>query len=424
MYTSLDGYCCCSSVAMIYSIQLKNRVSESKNSKTDAMLRSEPAIANAGAVVVEIFAIMMELMIGIVVVKALCAQRYDKDERLNRMSFAEDIRKLSTAKMTDYQFNRKLIRYARYALMFQWISYLICHILILTHEFMTEPDFVDHLVYISFIINLTFLFLVFRNIGIYYFLPFTDEKNFPNPLSTRAVSPPDTIYEDDDVKEEAKEQTHQRQESESEHIEQGHQDHHEEMDGRRYSHHHYDDPDLMPNPSQMVPKTGNEDYDAFNAQRLDIRINFVHIFRSVAYTTTIYWVGYVIAAVHGTNNIVLATIALAGFLYMLLVGAHIYYVKMLMNLLEKYQCVLTDPDDECDKRRAERLFQLDRWFRADVGIIIVLIVMCAVLLVGIATNKTSFAWPASHPVFLATSFAIVCSCQMTCCRYIWLTKSN
>lgn len=136
-------------------------------------LRSEPAIQNYGAIFVEIFALAIELLIGAIAILALCTQRYDRSETLN-ISFAKDLRRMSITapgppQMTSRQFHRKLIRYARYALLFQWTSYLICHILILTHEFLTEPDIVDHMIYITFLIQISMLLLTFRNIGIYYF---------------------------------------------------------------------------------------------------------------------------------------------------------------------------------------------------------------------------------------------------------------
>ena len=144
-------------------------------------LEEEEAVSNWGSIVVIAFGLMIEIVVGIVVVMALCTQRYDKDEHLN-ISFANDMRRLSVAKMTDHQFHRKLIRYARYSISFQWLFYFAAHILILIHEFNPEPVFIDHCVYIFFILNLTMLFLTFRNIGIYYFFPFTDDKSFPNPI--------------------------------------------------------------------------------------------------------------------------------------------------------------------------------------------------------------------------------------------------
>ena len=136
-------------------------------------LRSEPAILNYGAILVEAFAIAIELFVGSIAILALCSQRYDRSETLN-ISFAKDLRRLSITapgppQMTSAQFHRKLIRYARYALLLQWCSYLICHVLILSHEFLTEPDIIDHLIYITFLVQITMLFLTFRNIGIYYF---------------------------------------------------------------------------------------------------------------------------------------------------------------------------------------------------------------------------------------------------------------
>merc|ERR1719474_2649205 len=131
-------------------------------------LQSEPAILNYGAILVEVFAIVVQLLIGSIAVSALCTQKYDRAEKLN-ISFAKDLRRLSITapgppQMTSGQFHRKLLRYSRYALLFQWMFYLICHLLTLSHEFLTEPAIVDHLIYISFLIQLTMLFLTFRNI--------------------------------------------------------------------------------------------------------------------------------------------------------------------------------------------------------------------------------------------------------------------
>eukprot|EP01084_Bolivina_argentea_P203358 347345_1 len=378
-------------------------------------LRNEPAIANAGAVVVEGFAIMTQIMIGIVVLMSLCAQRYDKDEHLN-ISFASDMRRLSTSKMSDNQFNKKLIRYARYSLTFQWLSYFICHILILTHEFVTEPDIVDHFIYITFLINLSCLFLTFRNIGIYFFFPFTDNKNFPNPIFKNREPITDLIDEKDDGNIEVKDpdiiDEHEDielndDENSNETIDNGVNTHSVNTHGRRFSHHHYGDIDLMPDPNKMIKKTGNEDWDNYNREKLEIRMNLVHLFRCLAYTSIIYWIGYIIASIHNKNDVVLATLALADILFSILVCGHMYYMKKLIVLFNKYEKILSYDDMEYTKRREERLFYLKRWFNADIGILIVLMVKCIVLLVRISTEQSNFSWPARHPVFLATTFVII-----------------
>ena len=434
-------------------------------------LEQEPAIDDWGAILICVFGLMVEFMVGIVLITALCAQRYDKDESLN-ISFAHDMRRLSVAKMTDHQFHRKLIRYARYALTFQWLFYFICNILILIHEFAPEPVLIDHFIYITFILNLTFLFLTFRNIGIYYFFPFTDDKNFPNLIRRRQIEieraqidpknqlldkveeEPDKQQQqqennesddddDDDDDEEDQKQTEMKPTTRNGEIghdnddtagsDDGHNHHNGHSHsigggggggGRRFSHHHYEnDPDLAADPIN-IEKTGDKDWDSYNEEKFKIRSNFVHLFRSISYTTIIYWCGYIIAVIHGKNDVVLAGIALADMLYIVLVGCHMYLCRSLLLLIKKYEKVLDGYDTECEKRRENRLFQLDRWFKADIGVICVLFTKCIVLLIRISQAKTKFSWPSSHPVFLATTFVIIASCQMTCCRYIWLTKTD
>eukprot|EP00484_Ammonia_sp_Unknown_P016507 CAMPEP_0197036072 /NCGR_PEP_ID=MMETSP1384-20130603/13685_1 /TAXON_ID=29189 /ORGANISM="Ammonia sp." /LENGTH=356 /DNA_ID=CAMNT_0042466205 /DNA_START=14 /DNA_END=1080 /DNA_ORIENTATION=+ len=354
-------------------------------------LQNESAIANAGAVVVAGFGILVEIMIGIVVVVALCTQRYDKDETLN-ISFANDMRRLSTAKITDFQFSRKLIRYARYSVLFQWLSYLICLILIMVHEFLTEPVLIDHCIYITFLINLSCLFLSFRNVGIYYFMPFSDDKNFPNPLHQQELEEQKAEFDEiDDGQQETKEERDDLELADDEEPEQDADDnvgigHNHGMAGRRFSHHHYEDPDLMPDPDKMVKQSGNVDWDLYNRSRLKIRIEMVHLFRSIAYTSMIYWVGYVIAVVHDKNDVLLATLALADILLGILVAGHLFYCRKLSQLLNKYSSMFGGYDDEYDTRREDRVFQLDRWVRADIGIIGVLAVKCVVMLVRISTT--------------------------------------
>ena len=128
--------------------------------------------------------------------------------------------------------------------------------------------------------------------------------------------------------------------------------------------------------------------------------------------------------VHGKNDVILATLALADILFSILAGCHMYLCKQLIDLFNKFEKVLDGYDAECDERREDRVFQLSRWFKADIGIICVLMVKCIVLLVQIYEEPSTFSWPSSHPIFLASTFTIIASCQMTCCRYIWLTKTD
>lgn len=380
-------------------------------------LESEPAVADAGAVTVEGFAIMVEIMVGIPVIMAMCTQRYQKGPRLN---ISNDMRRLSTSQMTETDFISKLIRYARYTLSFQWFSYFICHILILSHEFSTEPVIIDHIIYILFIINLIFLFLTFRNIGIYYFFSFTDNKNFCSPLIKKEreeqkadeLDTLDPVIEDIDDEKEEKYQDIQLND--------------DDTADRKFSHHHWNDPDFMPDPAKNIKKSGNVEWDNYNMQRLQLRIFSVHIFRCIAYISIIYVVGYIIAVIYGHNNVVLATLALADIFIAILVGAHMYFVRQLIRLLNKYQSVFSkySYDDAIERQREERLFELNRWWMADIGVMAVLIVKCIVLLIQISETESEFSWPASHPVFLATTFVMICTCQMTCCRYIWITRTK
>jgi len=103
-----------------------------------------------------------------------------------------------------------------------------------------------------------------------------------------------------------------------------------------------------------------------------------------------------------------------------------YFVKQLSDLMSKYATEFAEfsYDESFDRRREHRLFELKRWFQADIGIIAVLMVKCIVLLVQISRTESVFSWPASHPVFLATTFVMICTCQMTCCRFIWITRGG
>merc|ERR1719361_2802442 len=202
--------------------------------------------------------------------------------------------------MTETDFISKLIRYARYTLSIQWFSYWICHILILSHEFSPEPVIIDHIIYILFLINLIFLFLTFRNIGIYYFFPFTDEKNFCSPLvkkerdeqkASEEFDALDPVIEDMPNEKEEKYQDVELSDGENEMTMT------QSSNDRRFSHHHWNDPDFQPDPAKSIKKSGNVDWDNYNTQRLQLRIFSVHIFRCIAYISIIYVVGYVIAVI-------------------------------------------------------------------------------------------------------------------------------
>ena len=384
-------------------------------------LENEPAIADVGAVVVEGFAIMIEIMVGIPIIMAVYTQRYEKDQRLN-ISFTNDLRRLSTSQMSETDFISKLLRYARYTLTIQWASYFIAHCLILSHEFFPEPLVIDHIIYILYLINLIFLFLTFRNIGIYYFFPFTDDKNFCSPLikKEREEQKAEVL---DPVIEDGKEEKYDNVELSDSENTIGHTQSSQE---RKFSHHHWNDPDFMPDPVKNIKKSGNIDWDNYNTQRLQLRILSVHIFRCIAYISIVYVIGYVIAVIYGHNDVVLATLAVADVLIAILVGGHMYFVRKLIDLLNEYQSVflMYSYDDAVDSRREERLFELNRWWMADIGVMALLIIKCIVLLVQISRTESDFSWPSSHPVFLATTFVMICACQMTCCRYIWITRAN
>ena len=51
----------------------------------------------------------------------------------------------------------------------------------------------------------------------------------------------------------------------------------------------------MPDADKIIQKTGDEEWDIYNTEKFKIRGNFVHLFRSIAYTSIIYWIGYIIA---------------------------------------------------------------------------------------------------------------------------------
>ena len=180
----------------------------------------------------------------------------------------------------------------------------------------------------------------------------------------------------------------------------------------------------MPDHAVLGQSSGDSDWDEYNRERVQIRINMVHLFRCVAYTAIIYWVGYVVAVVRDSNDMVLGTMILAGMMFAILVSGHMYLVQQLMDLLSKYATVFGGEDEECDSRREDRLFQLHRFWQADIGILITLGVKCVVLILSISEGETSFSWPSREPIFLATTFAITAACQMTVCRYIWITKRD
>ena len=127
------------------------------------------AVWDVGVIVIQIIALLAEIIIAIPMVFTLCKSYsviYSKpsgDVQIEQDSNYDNIK------------NAQLLHRGRICTLMSIITYIVAGIFIIIQEIDDSPWIVDHLVYVFLILSYTFIFVSVRNIGMEYFLTFINK---------------------------------------------------------------------------------------------------------------------------------------------------------------------------------------------------------------------------------------------------------